>query len=167
MAKTATYALIESQTLGSSNATVTFSSIPNTYTDLMLVVNYDSSSTIIANILMRFNSDTSTNYSYTYLQGTGSAAQSGRTANATYAEVGYQSTVGRSNIIINVQDYANTTTYKTAIARHNNPAGVVQAYVSLWRATPAAISTLTLSCSNQSFVTGSTFKLYGIQAGNA
>jgi hypothetical protein len=158
-----TYEKIATYTAPSSTSTYTFSSIPSTYTDLVLVVDYDSSSTIIANIYLRFNGDTGSNYSFTYLQGTGSAAQSGRSSGATAIEAGYQSAVGRSNILAQVQNYSNSTTYKTAISRHNDTPGVVQTYVGLWRNT-AAITSLSLTCSNQSFVTGSTFTLYGIKA---
>ena len=159
----ATYEKIEAKTLASATSSVSFTTIPATYTDLVLVVDYDSSSTIIANIYLRFNGDTGSNYSFTYLQGTGSAAQSGRSSNTTAIEAGYQAATGRSNILVQVQNYSNSTTNKTALSRHNNPASVVQAYVGLWRNT-AAITSLSLTCSNQSFTTGSTFTLYGIKA---
>lgn len=163
---TQTYTPIESKTLASNTSSVSFTSIPSTYTDLVLVVDYDSSSTIIANMYLRFNGDTAANYSFTYLQGTGSAAQSGRSSGTTYIEAGYQAAVGRSNILIQVQNYFNATTFKTVITRHNNPSSVVQSYVGLWRKTPEVINSLSLTCSNQSFVTGSTFTLYGIKAGS-
>ena len=71
-----TYTPITSNTLTSATASVTFSSISGTYTDLVLVVSAQSASTNV-DLAMRFNSDSGTNYSNTRLYGTGSAAGSG------------------------------------------------------------------------------------------
>ena len=62
-------------------------------------------------------------------------------------------------------NYANTTTYKTAITRTTKAEGSTEASVGLWPNT-AAISTVTveLSGSGNTFVAGSTFTLYGITA---
>ena len=76
----ATYQPIETQTVsGTSTSTVTFSSIPQTYTDLVLVSAITQSADV-SNYL-RFNSDTGTNYSRTRLVGTGSSATSVRGTN--------------------------------------------------------------------------------------
>ena len=62
--------------------------------------------------------------------------------------------------------YANTTTNKTIISRSNNAGTGVDANVSLWRKTPEAINQIRIYQANN-VATLSTFKLYGIQAGNA
>jgi hypothetical protein len=171
MSKTATYALIDSYTAPSGQTSVTFSSIPATYTDLILVVNTIVSSGTGAELSIRFNSDTTGNYSNTYLLGTGSATASGRGTNFTYADCGYlSSNSGNPNTrILHIQDYANTTTFKTIISRASGVNGAqVTAYANLWRKTPEAINSITIfSASSLTYATGSTFKLYGIQAGNA
>lgn len=174
MAKTATYSLIGSTTLSTTAATIDFNSIPATFTDLVLVSSA-LTSTEGRDFRMRFNSDTGTNYSYTYLGGYTSVT-SGRTTNLAYLMSG--NFIGTSSaypvtVITNIQDYANTTTYKTSLTRHNqSQANVnstyteVMAQVNLWRST-AAINTITLSLNASTFAAGSVFKLYGIQAGNA
>lgn len=69
---------------------------------------------------------------------------------------------------MHIQDYSNTTTFKSAIVRSNfgalspNTTTVVELTVSTWRNT-AAITTLKLNGAI-SFATGSTFTLYGIKA---
>jgi hypothetical protein len=78
-----TYEAIATQTLGSAAASVTFSSIPSTYTDLVLVCNFETSSNAIAGVYIQFNGDTSTNYSSTNLIGNGSTAESSR-QNSTF-----------------------------------------------------------------------------------
>ena len=80
---TATYEKIASQTLSSTVATVTFSSISGAYTELVLVMNPISNTTSGSYPYLRFNSDSGTNYSRTMIQGTGSAAQSDRSANSS------------------------------------------------------------------------------------
>lgn len=163
MSKTATYALIESQTLGSAQATVTFSSIPGTYTDLVVVW---SGSTSSGNLVkMEFNGDTGANYSSTLVWGMSGAAS----GSSSRYSVGWQFVIPdatQQNTIFHVMDYSNTTTFKTAIGRANVASTSVGASVILWRNTNA-ITSASLKTSSDNFTAGSTFRLYGIQAGNA
>ena len=164
-AKTGTYTLINSSTLGSAAASVTFSSIPATYTDLVLVIgNLTFSSG--GNPQVQYNGDTATNYSNTDLYGTGSAAGSTRNTSNNYINTGFSATNGSASepatVILQIQDYANTTTYKTLLGRGNRAGGEVQTNVGLWRSTAAINQVLVKTTST--FQTGSTFKLYGIEA---
>lgn len=169
MAKTGTYALIASNTLGSDTATITFSSIPQTFTDLILVVN---GNTTIAGtganaIRVRFNSDTATNYSQTGLFGNGTSAGSNRDTSLGYmplGEIGQTSGVVTTSIL-QFMDYANTTTFKTTLSRGNASNFELNASAGLWRST-SAISQIDLVLGSGSYKTGSTFYLYGIQALN-
>jgi|688.fasta_scaffold550385_2 hypothetical protein len=161
MSKTATYSLIESQTLGSAQASVIFSSIPATFTDLILIT---KTPTISSNYNLRFNGDTATNYSYTGLYGDGTSASSGRSTNNTVIGLTYTSSgapMGR----LQIQDYASTNVYKSVLLRQDDSSTATMAIVGLWRST-AAINSITI-VSGGTIPTGSTFKLYGIQAGNA
>jgi hypothetical protein len=163
MSKTATYALIASNTLGSAQSSVTFSSIPGTYTDLVLIAN--GQSTLFGNTAIQFNSDTATNYSVTYLYGDGTSAASGRTTSQTGLRFGTYN--GRSVSIYQIMDYSNSTTNKTVLSRDNST-GAVEMRVGLWRKTPEAITSVKVyNFDGNTFDTGTTFKLYGIQAGNA
>ena len=121
---------------------------------------------------LQFNGDTGTNYSYTRIQGNGTAAASARVANANGSDFGGQSGVptGQVNSIANIMNYANTTTSKTYLVRYNDAAFVTEASVNLWRATPAAINQVLIyiGYDNGTYVdniaSGSTFTLYGISA---
>jgi hypothetical protein len=164
----ATYDPIATQTLGSSAATVTFSSIPGTYTDLVLVLNAMSSSN--ANSYVRINSDSGSNYSWVVLFGSGSAAGSDRASNVSHGILmdyyGYPTTTVPNANIIQFINYSNSTTNKSVIGRANqvNSGGAVDAIVSTWRST-AAITSLTLRFTgSQTWSAGSTFTLYGIKA---
>jgi hypothetical protein len=167
----ATYTPIASITLGAAAASVTFSSIPSTYTDLVIVSNFGSDSSSNYAPYVRFNSDTGTNYSHTFLYGTGSAAASARQSSATAIFTGnWGGAIGTSSIptnIMHIMNYANTTTNKTILGRNNSADVEVTLSAGLWRNT-AAITSIELSnYLTAKFTTGSTFNLYGILGANA
>lgn len=156
-----TYTPIATTTLGSNQASVTFNSFGG-YTDLVIVIN--ASATGSDTPSLQFNGDTSTNYSRTFLFGDGSSASSGRNSNQSkmiFAGIG----TGISTQIININNYANTTTYKTVLYRAGDSSAYTTAIAGLWRKTPEAITSITLNMfAAQSYTTGSTFTLYGIKA---
>ena len=172
MAAGNTYEAIATNTLGSDTATVTFTSIPSTYTDLVLVVNAQTTATGTSGspqaMVITYNSDTGTNYSITslYANTTAGTALSYRWSSQNSARVGAitQTSSGFNALtIINIMNYSNSTTYKTGISRsgYNGQYGT-EADVHLWRST-SAITSLTLG-SDYSFKTGSVFSLYGIKS---
>jgi hypothetical protein len=161
MAAGSTYTPIATTTLGSSAASYTFSSIPSTYTDLVLVasIKYTVSGDYTK---LTFNADTASNYSSTYLLGNGSAASSGRTSSVTSINVAYDANNETFTDIFNIQNYSNATTNKTILNRHSVAGTRVEALVGLWRST-AAISSVVLTA-NTGYSAGTTFTLYGILA---
>ena len=159
-----TYEPIQSQTLGSTQATVTFSSIPQGYTDLVLVIANVTAQ--IDNVAISLNGDTGSNYSRTILQGNGSTASSSRNNSQSYLYTMYKDTAGGDPVISisQFQNYSNTNIYKTVLTRQEtNSSGTkaVQAIASLWRNT-SAITTILLTSGNANFNAGSIFTLYGI-----
>lgn len=156
-----TYEPIATQTLGSAASSVTFSSIPSTYTDLVLVMNYTVTGANDQFINIQFNGDTGSNYSNTNLFGDGSSATSNRNSNATSVRAAFYGSA-QSNAIVNIMNYSNTTTNKTVVSRDNTNTFVVSR-VNLWRNT-SAISSMVIAPSGFNLATGSTFTLYGIKA---
>ena len=163
---TATYEKIATTTLGSAAATVTFSSISGSYTDLVLICSASNSGASSINIAAQVNSDTASNYSSTRLFGSGAVAGSDRQTSNTSFISGRSSATGNSKAvsICNFQNYSNTTTYKTMISRGNDAASITAVSASLWQSTSAINSILLLSLSAVNFEAGSTFTLYGIKA---
>lgn len=160
----ATYEPIATTTLGSAAASYTFNSISGSYTDLVVIA--VPNTTVAADIWMQVNGDTGSNYSTTQLTGTGSSAASYRSSNRTNFNLNvsaYMSSTGNQNYLIQIQNYSNTTTYKTIIGRANNASLGVDATVGLWRNT-AAITSVTLLNNGSTFASGSTFTLYGIKS---
>jgi len=162
MAAGNTYTPIATTTFASASSAYTFSSIPGTYTDLILI---SAAKNAVADnaIYLTFNSDTATNYSNTILYGSGTAAGSGRGSNQTYCIVGRTNTSEFCPGITHIQNYSNATTYKTVLSRGGNAGNYVLAYVNLWRST-SAITSMTCTSGSGNFEIGSTLSLYGILA---
>ena len=152
-----TYEPIATTTLGTAVVSYTFSSIPSTYTDLIMVYNGTAGN----NISLQFNGDTGSNYSYTRITGNGSSATSDRGNNTTSMYGSYSA--GLQVSIWQIMNYVNATTYKTGINRGGGASDQVQAYVGLWRNT-AAITSLTVIAPGSTMAIGSTLTLYGIKA---
>lgn len=164
MAAGNTYQAISTTTLGSATGTVTFSSIPQTYTDLVLVRNVKYTSTNGEDTWVRFNSDTGSNYSRTVIAAYTSPPYSLNQINATRINIYTNSNTDFVPHIYQIMNYTNTSTYKTVLFRTSGQNEVI-AQVGLWRSTSAIDSiTLTLNTAVNNFATGSTFTLYGIKA---
>jgi len=164
-----TYTPIATQTASGSVSSVTFSSIPQGYTDLVLVFT-GSVPSASGDLGLRFNSDTGSNYSFTWLssQAGGTSGRSSSASSITATEYSYLDNVRSTLSTINFASYSNTTTYKTIIARSGKTGYGVEAKVGLWRNTNAITSiTAFTTGSNPNFSSGSTFSIYGIQVGNA
>jgi hypothetical protein len=155
----ATYEPIATTTLGTA-ATITFSSIPATYTDIVCVINATAAaSTAYTNL--RFNGDTGTNYSWTLLTGDGATATSSRGTSTTFIPSLYRSTAQPTLAIIHLFSYAGSTN-KTVLIENSsdlNGSGVVDRRVGLWRNT-AAITQISFAAT---LPIGTTATLYGIK----
>jgi hypothetical protein len=154
-----TYTPIYSTTLSATTASVTFSNIPTTYTDLVLVVQGTWAGTGYEALSLTFNGDTSSNYSRTLLNGTGTSALSSRESTANWGALGND----QSNSILHIMNYSNATTYKTIISRGNSASNQVRATVGLWRST-SPITSITTQMASNSYASGTTFTIYGIKA---
>jgi hypothetical protein len=166
---TNTYVALDTQTLVSATNAVTFTSIPATYTDLVLVINTTNSEST-SQPYIQFNSDTSgasTNYSTTSFRGTGSATASSRHTNQNgwYPVPGPG--VGTNGNFepwsITISNYASTNTYKNGLSRFVNASSITSANAHLWRS-QSAISSITIKMESGNFNIGSVFNLYGIKA---
>ena len=173
MAKT--YEPISTQTVGTAVSSVTFTSIPQTYTDLVFVGSTYYSASV--SMVVRFNNDSTTNYSYTVLGGSNAAPGNGAysgisTSGSSINLLGYYATTNSSGNIFaptvaNIMNYSNSTTYKTLLSRSyaqdNGTGKDAELFAGVWRST-AAITRVDLLTSSGNFAVGSTFTLYGIKA---
>lgn len=158
MAAGVTYTPIQTYTL-SSATTVTFSSIPGTYTDLVLVS--EATGTTNGAMDIRFNGDTGSNYSRTGMYWDGTTAAGYRSANLAYGLVG-AGTTGRTFALTQIMNYSNASTNKSYISQDSS-ASATGISLYYWRGT-AAITSITLTGDpiGSTIGSGSTFTLYGI-----
>lgn len=164
---TATYIPLATITLSSTDSSIDFANIPNSYKDLVLVVNGATSESVTdSSIALRVNSDTGSNYSWVYAWGTGSATASGSSADSRIfigRLPGYSSASTPGTILVQMMDYSATDKHKTVLTRGNNTSGVVSMHAGRWASTNA-VNTLSVSRYDfaSGFVAGATFSLYGI-----
>lgn len=163
-----TYTLIASNTLGSSAASVTFSSIPNTYTDLILRISSRSdTAAVTGQVDIAFNGTSFATNSRTYIQGDGSAATSATFGSMNFRNVGASSTASTfANTEIYIPNY-NVSQYKPvslfSVTENNATNAFVVATAALRSDTAAVTSIYLQSNGTNGFVSGSSFFLYGIK----
>jgi hypothetical protein len=170
-----TYIPIATYTTVSGDKSVTFGAggtLPQTYTDLVIVGQFGDASGNYNSLQVILNGDgSSSNYSFTRMNGNGSAAQSARYTAQPFGNV--NQSIGatndlNTNCIIHFFNYINQNTYKTFLYRANNPTGSypgAEAGVNLWRS-QNNITSIKLQNGGGSgnLVVNSTFTLYGIKA---
>lgn len=160
-----TYEPIATTTLTNAVPSVTFGSIPQTYTDLILVVTASPTSNGVTGY-MQVNSDTGSNYSMSGMRGNGSTAASYRQSSATNFYFDYAGDTNTGTITVSTihfLNYSSTNVFKTNIVRQSNQGDAVELLAQLWRST-SAITSINLYWSSGNFAVGSTFTLYGIKA---
>ena len=172
---TVTYEAIATVTLTTPTNSVSFTSIPATYTDILLVMSFtETTAATNTNGYFTFNTDTynsQTNYSFTRLEGNGSVATSTRSSNTGSIFWGYDvSGSVFTTTLCNIMNYSNTNTNKTILMRQSNASEGSITQVGLWRNT-SAINAINIYGSDQvgvptadPFSTGSIFTLYGIKS---
>jgi hypothetical protein len=168
-----TYTLISSNVLSSTAASVTFSAIPATFTDLVLKMSFRGSNggQIYDDINFRFNS-TNNNYSGTRLTGDGSAAASSNTSNATNLRIPYfgagststTSTFSSAELYIPNYNSANQKPFGGfGTGENNSSTSYMNAIAALWGQTAAINEIQIFAYTSANFVAGSSFYLYGIK----
>ena len=164
-----TYTLISSQVLASSASTVTFSSIPATYTDLVIRASIRTDRAAVEDwLFIKFNGVT-TNRSYTRLTGSGSAVASGRsTTGIVLGET--NAATSTSNTFSNQEIYIPSYTASQnkpmsgiGMQEDNAAAAYMMASAGLWSSTAAITEINLYPETGPNFVTGSSFYLYGIK----
>ena len=159
---TNTYVALDKVTVGTAAASVSFTGISGSYTDLEVVI--EGAMTASSDMRIQFNSDGGSNYSNTTLEGNGTTAQSARWSNQTKLIVNNFATgTGRGTYRLAINNYSNATTYKTVLHRMAFAGNATEAGVGLWRST-AAITSMELFANGTTWVSGTTFSLYGIAA---
>jgi len=164
--------LIAHQELTSAAASITFSSIPQTFTDLYLKISSRSSrADTVDSVFIALNSSSS-NYTHSRLLGSGTSASSSSASNGQIAlnSAGSNTANTFGNAATYIPNYTSTAakSISTDSVTETNATEAYQAiYATLWNPSPnVAITSITLTCGNGNFVSGSSVSLYGITAGS-
>lgn len=166
------YQSIATVSVGSGGTgTITFSSIPSTYKHLQVrAISRVTNAVTFTDVFFRFNSDSSANYSYHALYGSGASTFS--TGGASTSEM-YPMTVTGSSLasnifavgVVDILDYADTNKYKTTrglTGFDSNGGGYVFLTSGNWRSS-SAINTITITSGANTFAQHTQFALYGIK----
>jgi hypothetical protein len=163
---TPTYTPLATVTLGTAASSVTFSSIPATYRDLILVVNATTSADGIPSV--RFNGDTGSNYLLVGMRGTNTTGSfSGTLTKADLMDNGAE-TNSPFFVQMQIMDYSATDKHKTSLVRSGtllNDNGTSGVYASAHRfSSTSAVTSMSVNTAAGNFNAGSTFNLYGVIA---
>jgi hypothetical protein len=169
------YESIATVTLSSSQATVSFSSIPSTFRHLQLrcLIKTARTSSNLSSTPFIFNSDSTNLYSYHDVQGNGATTSASGSASTQTIDSGRVSgNLSSANVfgaqIIDILDYADTNKYKTVRFLNgfdNNGSGVIALNSGAWRST-SAINSITFQApfdAATGYLQYSSFALYGIK----
>ena len=163
------YESIATATASGGATSITFSSIPSTYQHLQLRGFTNSSGTGSYAKIVFNNDNTAANYRSHLLYGNGASAgaadYSGFQGVVGFVNGGMGNSTSWAGSVIDIVDYANTSKNKTTRMLEGvdlNGSGSVEFYSGLWMST-AAISSITIYISGQTYSAGSTFALYGIK----
>lgn len=165
---------IATVTVGSGgSSTITFSSIPSTYTHLQVrgIMRTDRASTTDY-LYLRFNSDSGSNYAYHRLNGNGSTAGADASSSTTaiiFDRAGAASATASifGGFVMDILDYANTNKYKVSRSLggvDTNGGGEIHIESGLWQNTNAITTVTITSGTSSTFQQYSHFALYGIKS---
>lgn len=156
-----TYDKLATTTLSSATSSITFSSISQSYTDLVITGRWRDT-TNGSSLKLRFNGDTATNYSVTYLYATTTTSGGARNSNRAYMYGGEDVVTSSSfaSFIWDINNYSNTNIFKNSFVRNYSPGGIIMTACNLWRNTQA-ISSITIFVDNNMPI-GTMFTIYGI-----
>jgi hypothetical protein len=173
MAAQSTWTYITSWAFDGTSTGVQLNSIPQTYTDLVIVQHLRSNrAATTEQFWQRPNNDTGSNYGYTPMQGDGSTSNTTRQTSQTICNrFPIPAASATANIFgtstVHIQNYTNTTMWKNIIVQWScdlNGSGTVGVSAGTWRST-AAITSINLATENGSNpIVGSYVTVYGILA---
>lgn len=166
-----TYEAISTVTTTGTPATIDFTSIPQTYTDLVLVF-INTGVAGIVGVRTRFNNDSSAIYDKRYLYGQNSSASSAEQTNATYYNAIASGLHEYAESWINIFNYSNTNTFTTILSRLTGTGDAGSSWstrdtrtwydTGRWRST-AAVTSINLSPESGNFAVGTIVTLFGIK----
>lgn len=154
---TPTYTALATTTLSGGETSVTFSSIPADYRDLVIQGTTKAGAEIA--LFIAFNADTTAgNYSYVYMLGNGSTASSASSASNRLIS---STTTSFSTFRVQAMDYSASDKHTTYLSRADVSAAFTYALAGRW-ANTSVVTSVAITTASSSFSAGTTLSLYGI-----
>lgn len=151
---------IATNTLTTATASISFSNIPQTYTDLVLVVRGGTTASAASKV--NLNNVTSGIYANTRFWGDGTSTASDRAPNSgeMYTGGGWFSD---GMFVVNILNYTNTNIYKPMLSRYSNPSSFTFFNCTTWMSTNA-VTSIQVGLNTSTYISGTSFTLYGVKA---
>lgn len=158
-----TYESIASTTLSVNSPLIEFTLIPNTYTDLILVLRFNKDAD--SGSWFRVNEDSGNNYGTVDIRGNGSSVASGFDFSQSIGRYfrGLSNAASNNFAIMHFMSYANTNMYKTILTEGVIPGVGVERNINIWTSN-SAINSIQLITNSGNYFSGSTAELYGIKS---
>ncbi len=155
-----TYSPIASHTLSANATSVTFSGIPQGYTDLKII--FKGTATASVGVNMRFNGDTSTNYNRAFMYADGSGMASSRSIDQS--SIDFTLLASRGHTIFDINGYSGSIKRKTVLISNDYYENAVVRTVGVWRNT-SPITSISFSVASENIASGTVISLYGLAGG--
>ena len=160
---TPTYTALANTTLSGPSSIVSFSSIPSSYRDLIMVATITYAGTP-GDVILRVNNDSSALYDSIWALGDGTTTYGGGQFSQSSINPILSGNDGKSILTWQLLDYSTTDRHKTTLIRSGGGAGRIVMAAGRW-ANTAAVNSITIrDTASNTFATGSTFALYGVIA---
>lgn len=171
-----TFIQIASTTLGADAASITFSGIPSTYTDLYIIGTYrGANASVNSNLWARYNNDSAANYGWSYIYGNNGTASATSTGGANYDLMIYggpgntNTSTYWSSFWSYIGDYQKTTakqtlTFSTRITPNNTGDSYATGHGGQWRSSSAITSIVYVNSTGSNILAGTSITIYGISA---
>lgn len=159
---TETYTPLQTITLSAPASSITFSSIPSTHRDLILIARGKSTSSAYDQAIYLNGDTASGNYSCVILYGNGTSSGS-TTSSFIIDYYGSVTTDNTAGTVLQIFDYSASDRYKNYLSRANRAASGTDAIAGKWNNT-AAVNSLTYFLNAGTLAAGTTVSLYGVDA---
>jgi hypothetical protein len=162
--------LIETKTLGTAAASIEFTSIPQTFTDLVVLMSCRTNRALIIDGLVLNLNGSAVSFTGRKLQGDGSSPGTETTTTEVGHAPGNTATANTfSNVYLYIPNYTGSTNKSLssdAVSENNATAAYQTLYAVLWSNTAAITSLRIAPLVGTELSIGSTISLYGITKGS-
>ena len=161
--------LIESKTLGTAQAAIEFTSIPGTFTDLVLLCSARTTEAVlVSSLFLTLNDNTSITTRTLLGSGSGVASQTpGNVAGYASGASSTSNTFGNNTMYFPNYSITATKSYSVDSVTENNGVDGYQFIVAgVWNGSTSPITKISIAPSGANLAAGTIFSLYGVLKGS-